>query len=126
MRRVSIDKRKLCSLYKKGVRIGDLSKKFGCTKDTIRNRLKEHGVYQPAAPKAVAPKKIPPYRDKVTLSEAYEKVPSTLLLAERFGVSFSTINTWLKRHGVSLNTKKATSRADRNKPWTHKHLLAKA
>lgn len=75
---------------------------------------------------ALTDKKALPYRDAQILRSAYEELPSTLLLADRFGVAVTTINKWLKKHHIPLNTKKATSRADWTKPWTYKYKIASA
>jgi DNA-binding XRE family transcriptional regulator len=119
MRRAEIDAKKLRRLLGTMNQV-ELAKEFGVTKDTIRNRLRELGLYRP---KVKLKEGGPAYKNKEALTVAYKETPSMLLLAERFRVSFSTIRHWMIFHGIERNTKKVCSRADLTKPWTNRKKL---
>lgn len=64
------------------------------------------------------------YTDASVLAKAYEKLPSCGALAsEVFGCSKSTIQYWMKVHGIEKNLLKTVSFADPTKPWTKRKLL---
>lgn len=124
MRRITLPKRKVLSMFKAGKTLTEIGETFGCTRCTVKNRLTEWGVEVQRTKSEKKSK--PPYQDKETLAAAYAETPSTILLGEKYNVGPGAVRAWLHRHSIPVTYKRVVSNADYSKPWTKKHVLAKA
>ena len=118
----TITKQKLLDALEIFSELKDVAEYFMCSPGTIRNRLKQYNLKNPYS-YIKNSKIIPRYRIKQQLEEDYKNCPSTILVAEKYGVTPSTIRHWLVRFNIPRNWKKATIGYNPDNPWTQEDVL---
>ena len=93
-------------LFRNGVKVSELSKKFNVTPETIRNKVRE---YLPLSPKAGVPhvKRLND-KNKKEIEKLYKKGVKLTDIAEKLSIPKENVVAYISRHGL----------ADRKKPTT--------
>lgn len=91
---------KLRSLYQdEGRTIEEIAKEHDIAPETVRKRMIEHGIER--RDRGERPRDREDYHDESTLRRLYNGEGNTLTeMADHFGVNRSTIQYWLKKHGI--------------------------
>lgn len=92
-------------LFKNGMKVSELSKKFNVTPETIRSKVRE---YLPLSPKAGIPhvKRLND-KNKKELEKLYKKGVKLTDIAEKLNIPLKNVTTHISRHGLAdRNTNK--------------------
>lgn len=99
------DEELLRELYvEQGLSSMDISERFDVTDTTIRHNLKRYNIPVRSTQESHWMKSPPELRDKEKLQELYHgKGLTNTEIANRVGVSGSTVTMWRHRHGIDAN-----------------------
>ena len=101
-----ISAEKLASMRKNGMRISEIAKNLGASRETIRKKLKDVGLTH-KDPHGSKPKCAP---DLAQIRQMYEGGMTMRQLAEHFRVSPSAVYKWVRRSGSAFENKRGNWR----------------
>ncbi len=102
--------RRVIELYKSGVPVDEIAKRFCINRATIYSILRRHGV-EPMR-KRRRSRSLTPEEEEQLIHEYKEGVPVQDLL-EKYGVSTTKLYEILRKHGVKLRARKRSHRRRR-------------
>lgn len=116
----------LRSLYvKQGLLISEIADRYGCSYTAVHHRMDLYGIDQRGPGEALADPLTREYRDEEKLRQLYhEDGLSKLEIADRCGVSESTVQYWMNKFEIDVRSyQDAQGNRHTGEPYRNKELL---